>query len=330
MKALVIDRPGALAVRDVPEPSCGPDDVVVRTARVGICHSDFDLLDGRYILPVPYPVIPGHEWCGQVVEVGAHVRDLRVGDRAVGEAGISDTDHFGFTTDGAAAEYARVPARLVHRLPDELDEAQGALVEPFTIAFRGYMEPGGAAAGDLVCVLGGGTIGLCSLAVAKAHSATVAVVEPDATRRDICRTFGADMVLDPWNGDVGDQLRAVTGTDGAGLVIEASGVAASLDAMLDVAAPLGRIASVGINVDGLIAVRLGLVNSKQLRIWGINGSAGVWPAAIRLLVERDLDLRPLVAATFPLSQALTAYQTAKRPEGGVKVHIDTQQHGEDA
>jgi D-arabinose 1-dehydrogenase-like Zn-dependent alcohol dehydrogenase len=80
MKALVFEAPRRAVVSDLDTPEIGPDDVLVRSRAVGICHSDFELFEGRYIIPVDYPVIPGHEWAGEVVEVGRAVSGIRAGD----------------------------------------------------------------------------------------------------------------------------------------------------------------------------------------------------------------------------------------------------------
>ena len=106
MRALIYRGPDDPAVTDVETPSIGPDDVLVRSHAVGICHSDFELLEGRYIIPFSYPITPGHEWAGEVVEVGSAVEGLAPGDRVVGECvvGPGGRDHFGFNISGAAAQ----------------------------------------------------------------------------------------------------------------------------------------------------------------------------------------------------------------------------------
>ena len=108
MKALVFEKPDAPAVRDVPMPEIDENGVLLRMKAVGICHSDYELLAGRYIIPISYPVTPGHEWCGEVVETGRNVTNLRRGDRVVGECVVKLPDrihHFGFSLDGADREY---------------------------------------------------------------------------------------------------------------------------------------------------------------------------------------------------------------------------------
>ena len=107
MKALVFAAKDQAQVVELEQPSIGPDEVLIRSHAVGICHSDFELLEGRYIIPFSYPITPGHEWAGEVVETGAAVNGLRPGDRVVGECvvGPAGRDHFGFNISGAAAEY---------------------------------------------------------------------------------------------------------------------------------------------------------------------------------------------------------------------------------
>src|SRR5438876_6683103 len=120
MKAIVFVEPRRAASRELDVPSIAPDEMLVHSRNVGICHSDFELYEGRYIIPVSYPVIPGHEWCGEVVETGSAVRGLRRGDSVVGECvvGPAGRDHFGFSINGADAEYFTARGEWLHRLPE--------------------------------------------------------------------------------------------------------------------------------------------------------------------------------------------------------------------
>src|SRR6266496_3688399 len=157
MKALVFEAPEHAVIAELEQPTIGPDEVLVRSHAVGICHSDFELYAGRYIIPVEYPIIPGHEWAGEVADVGSDVRGLKLGDRVVGECvvGPGGRDHFGFSISGADAEYFTARAEWLHKLPGHLTFTQGALVEPFSVAYAavraGVVDPS-----DRVAVLGGG------------------------------------------------------------------------------------------------------------------------------------------------------------------------------
>ena len=161
MKALVFEEPRRAVVRDVDVPTIAADEVLVRSRNVGICHSDFELYEGRYIIPVSYPIIPGHEWSGEIAEAGSGVTALQPGDRVVGECVVNNgDDHFGFSISGADAEYFVAKASWLHRIPDELSFAQGAFVEPFSVAYSAAVAAGGIDASDEVAVIGGGPIGL--------------------------------------------------------------------------------------------------------------------------------------------------------------------------
>src|SRR4249920_3182522 len=104
MKALQFAHKGQPVVAELPIPEIADDEVLVAARSVGVCHSDIDLLEGRYIIPFSYPLIPGHEWSGEVVAVGSKVTSVAPGDRVVGECVIG-ADHFGFSISGAAAEF---------------------------------------------------------------------------------------------------------------------------------------------------------------------------------------------------------------------------------
>src|SRR6476646_7975494 len=143
MKALVFEEPQHAAVRELDVPAIASDEVLVRSRNVGICHSDFELYEGHYIIPVSYPIVPGHEWSGEVAEAGSGVTTLSVGDRVVGECVVNNgVDHFGFSISGANAEYFVAKASWLHRIPDELSFVHAAFVEPFSVAYSAAVAAG--------------------------------------------------------------------------------------------------------------------------------------------------------------------------------------------
>src|SRR5262249_8415562 len=149
MKALIFEEPRHAEVREVDVPAIAADGVLVRSRNVGICHSDFELFEGRYIIPVSYPIIPGHEWSGEIAEAGSGVTSLRAGDRVVGECVVNNgDDHFGFSISGADAEFFVAKASWLHRIPEELSFAQGAFVEPFSVAYSAAVAADGIDASD--------------------------------------------------------------------------------------------------------------------------------------------------------------------------------------
>ncbi|HEY2477188.1 MAG TPA: zinc-binding dehydrogenase [Solirubrobacterales bacterium] len=318
MKALIFEQPNQAAVVETERPEIAPDEILVASRAVGVCHSDFDLLSGKYIIPVSFPTIPGHEWSGEVAEVGREVTSFKPGDRVVGECVIG-SDHFGFSISGAAAEYFKARPEWLHKLPDELSFAYGALVEPFTVAYYAVQSAENVNASDTVAVLGAGPIGLCCLAAAKGHGASVVVVDPVAERREIAMRMGATAAIEPGEGLV-ERFAAAAG-EAPQVVIEASGNPLAMASAIDLAAFKARLVYVGIETGDSAPAFLGQIQSKELRISGIIGSPDVWPAALRFLARGGVDLDPVITASFPLGQATEALDAARRTSENVKVQM---------
>jgi 2-desacetyl-2-hydroxyethyl bacteriochlorophyllide A dehydrogenase len=318
MRALVYEKPAVANIKEIPKPSAGDHDAVVRMTRFGICHSDFDLLSGHYILPVNFPIIPGHEWVGEIVEIGKAVTNFSRGDRVVGECSVADDQHFGFTISGAAAEYFIVPVAWLHRIPTSINETIGALVEPFTVAYGAThnIDPS-----DDVVIFGGGTIGLCAVAAASGRGARVIVVEPNPVRRELAKKLGATETVDPLEANLADVISDLTGGKRGSFIVEASGVPAAMAATLEVAGYGAHIVNVGINVGGTAISRPGLIVERALNIRGQVGSVGVWPQAIRFLDRIQPDLSLLVTKTFKLSEGLAALEAAEDRVNNLKIHV---------
>jgi 2-desacetyl-2-hydroxyethyl bacteriochlorophyllide A dehydrogenase len=323
MKALVFEEPKRAVVRDVDVPAIAADEVLVRSRNVGICHSDFELYEGRYIIPVSYPIIPGHEWAGEIAEVGSGVTTLQKGDRVVGECVVNNgDDHFGFSISGANAEYFVAKATWLHRIPDELSFAQGAFVEPFSVAYSAAVAADGIDASDEVAVIGGGPIGLLCTMAAVTMGGSVTVIEPQAHRRALGLEIGAKNAIDPKAAPLSDQVAEATRGRGFDVVIEAAGVPAAMATALPVAALGARVVLVGIDVGGTAPVEIGLVQSKALQVRGIIGSAGLWPRTIRFMATSGVDPTPLLTATFPLGEGAAALDAARDTTRNVKVQIE--------
>jgi L-iditol 2-dehydrogenase len=323
MKALIFSEPKNLVVSQVGMPTINANEVMIRSRRVGICHSDYELLAGQYIIPISYPVTPGHEWVGEVVEVGANVKGLAKGDRVVGECVIKTPErihHFGFSMDGANREFFAARPEWLHKLPDAVDDAKGALIEPFTCGYYAVMRNGGTNAAETVVVSGGGTIGLVSAAAAIGMGARVIVVDPVPLRREIALRLGADAVIDPLAGNAVEAVTDMT-KGGADLVVEAAGHASSLANVFEYARPEGRVSMVGINIGQKFPVELGKIQIKDLTVRGCIGSPGVWPAAIRFLERTGIDLSPIQTHSFALDDAGPAYELGKKADQAVKVTL---------
>lgn len=247
------------------------------------------------------------------------MRELASGDRVVGECVIG-TEHFGFSISGAAADYFVAKESWLHRLPDNLNWTQGALVEPFSCGYHATRQAG-LDASDTALVLGTGPIGLGVVAAAAAQGARVVAAEPDPARAGLARQLGAEEVLDPHAEGFAEAVADLTEGRGPDAVFEASGKPAAMANALDVAGLRARVVYIGIDVGGRVPAALGRIQSKELTIRGIIGSPGVWPQTLRFLSRSRIDLSCLVTASFELADAERAIDAVLAGPSQVKVHI---------
>ncbi|MFM6974185.1 MAG: zinc-binding dehydrogenase [Agromyces sp.] len=322
MKALQFTSPDALSVNELGMPSIADDEVLLAARSVGICHSDIDLLSGKYIIPFSYPIIPGHEWSAEVMEVGSRVTKFQPGDHVVGECVIG-VEHFGFSISGAMAEYFIAKESWLHKIPNELSWTAGALVEPFSCGYYATVRADNLDASDTAIVFGAGPIGLGVVAAAAAKGVRVVLAEPNEHRANIARELGAEVVLDPTKDDFVAQAHDVT-NGGASVVFEASGRPEAMARTLEVAGFQARLVQIGIDVGRSAPAQLGLIQSKELQIRGIIGSPGVWPQTIRFLARTGIDLSKPVTSEFALAQADEAFNAVLTDKSQIKVHVTSQ------
>lgn len=219
-----------------------------------------------------------------------------------------------------AREFFAARPEWLHKLPEGVNDAKGALIELFTCGYYAVMRHGGVTAADTVVISGGGTIGLVSAAAAIGMGARVIVVDPVPLRRDIARRLGADATVDPSAGNPTEAVQDLT-KGGADLVVECAGHALSLANVFDYARSEGKVSMVGINFGQKFPVELGKIQIKNLTVRGCIGSPGVWPAAIRFLERTAIDLSPIQTHHFKLDDALEALELGKNPQAAVKVTL---------
>ncbi|QUH02464.1 zinc-dependent alcohol dehydrogenase family protein [Saccharopolyspora erythraea] len=237
MRAAIVDRPGSVRVGDVQDPSPGERDVVIKVGACGICGTDLHIADGHFP-PTPYPIVPGHEFAGEVVELGSEAPgDFRIGDRVAVDPSLfcgyctpcrsghgnlcANWNATGDTVNGAFAEYVSVPAATCYRMPDEMTWEQGALVEPVSCAVHGVRQIG-VEAGERFLVVGAGTMGLLMQQLLQRGGAHVTVVDRNTARLGRASRLGAVAVA----GDVaeldGERFDAAVDCTGAAPAIEAA------------------------------------------------------------------------------------------------------------
>ncbi|RXZ72532.1 zinc-dependent alcohol dehydrogenase [Agromyces albus] len=333
MKAFVITGPGEASVQDVAAPSAGPGDVVVDVQRAGVCGTDIELYTGemQYLADghTTYPIRIGHEWMGTVSAVGEGVDRRWLGRRVTGDTmlgcGVCRRCRGGYQhvcefrgelgvrdgRPGALAEQVAVPATSLRELPDEVDDALGALVEPGGNALRS-VQAAALAAGDRALILGPGTIGLLAAMFARAAGAEVHLLGRSERSLEFARSLGFEGV---WTEDALPELPWDA-------VIDASNAPHLPAKALDLVQPGRRVVYVGLaGSTSLIDTRT--MALKDVTAVGILSASPGLSGTIDAYARGDVDPRPLIAATVGLSE-LAPILAGERPRGagpGPKIHV---------
>jgi len=327
MRVSVLRGAGDLVVEDRPAPVPGPHDVLVQVASVGVCGSDVHYFEhgriGSHV--VEAPLVLGHEASGVVVEVGASVTRLAVGQRVSVEPGVPDfsceqclagrynlcEDMRFYATppiDGAFAELVTVHEQFAHPVPDTLSDDAAALLEPLSVGLWACRK-GEVGAGTRVLVTGAGPVGLVAMQAALAlGAASVTVTDVNPHRLALAGELGATDTLDVSASPVSSSALSVD------VLLECSGhPPATADAMRAVA-PAGRVVLVGMGGDEM-TLPVSRIQERELTVTGTFRYAHTWPAAIALAASGRVQLDRLVTGHYGLDQvrdALTAARTDAR------------------
>ncbi len=340
MKAAVLRGVHELCLEDVPDPRPDADEVLIRVKAAGLCGTDVHMWEGSNHEGT-FPFIPGHEWSGEVVEVGKDVRSVSRGDRVVAEVPVPchvcdnckdgmepnmcpDMELYGFSWQnaGGMAEFTLAREERLFKVPDNVSFEEAALVEPVSVAYHAvWGRGGGAAPHDRVVVMGAGPIGLFAMLSCKASGAPVIVVEPQASRRQMAADLGADVVLDPAAGDLAEQVKVHTAGRGATMVLECSGSNGALASTLEVVGRQGRIVLVGQSAGRKIPIEIGRAIFQRTTILGSSGSPYYFPNTLAFMSRRLVDLMPVVTHRFPLPEVLAAFELGKSGAGCAKILV---------
>ena len=350
MKAALWHGRDDIRVEEVPEPGPpGPDEVILRIAACGICGTDLEeYRAGPLFIPVNQPnpltgrmapLILGHEFAGEVVEVGRDVRGLKTGDRVAPDVMLGcgacywcqrhqitlcdQSAALGLMGDGGLAEYCRVPAINCIRLLDGLGYESAALAEPLSVAVRAVRR-GGVRLGTTVAIFGGGTIGLfCLQAALNAGASVVYLVEPHAGRRELARQLGAVETFDPRGDDIPSVLRERTRI-GPDVVIEASGAAVAGPAAIEAARKGGRIVLVGLPVAPTTFNFFSIVATEKEVVGSLSHIYDEdYAAAVHLLGQGLARAEPLISDRIPLDDLLPRGlgRLERDPVGALKILV---------
>ncbi|MGV9244176.1 zinc-dependent alcohol dehydrogenase family protein [Streptomyces sp. NPDC003710] len=309
MKAAVIESVGRAVVTEIPDPAPGAREVLVEVAACGLCGTDLHILQGEFAPKLP--IVPGHEFAGEVVGVGAQVTEVSVGDRVAVDPSLychecryCRTGHnnlcerwaaIGVTTPGGAARYAVAPVANCVKLPEHVRTEDAALIEPLSCAVRGY-DVLKSQLGSHVLIYGSGTMGLMMLELAKrTGAASVDVVDVNPARLETARRLGVTGTAAD-----ADELDRPQGWD---LVVDATGNAAAIQD------GLGRVAKAGTFLQFGVADYAARVTIDPYRIYNqeitITGSMAVlhsFERAAELFAGGVLDPDVFISDRVPLER----------------------------
>jgi hypothetical protein len=343
-----------LQVRTVPDPKPGPEEVLLRVKACGVCGSDIHFYekdkDGYILYPglTKFPTTTGHEFSGEVVEVGKNVHYLKVGDMVTAEEMIwcgyctpcrngypnhcTNLEEIGFTIPGAFAEYLTIGEKYCWKLDaiaekygsqDKAFEA-GSLVEPTGVSYNAiFPRAGGFAPGAYCAVFGAGPIGLAAIGLCRAAGAgIIAAFEVSPNRREIAKKLGADYVYDPREVSPSQMLMELSKGEGFDFMIEAAGAPnKTIPEMEKSLAISGKIVQVG-RAAQRVPMYLETLQVRRGQVFGSQGHSGdaIFPSVIRLFASGRLDMTPMITARYDLPKTVEAIAASgERAHGKITV-----------
>lgn len=316
MLAAIFEDEGRLVVREVPTPTIKtPQDVLVKIEICGVCGTDLRILAAPPIFKAKKGIVLGHEYTGQVVEVGPGVEQFQPGDRvavipdlpcghcrfcAGGRPNLCEhMSSIGGDTDGGFAHYALVPAKGLYPLSPNLPVEEGAFVELLSCVMGG-VQKAALLPGEDALIIGAGPAGLVYMKVFKAAGAgRVIMAEVAPWRIDFARNAGADLVINPKMENLGEAVRSVTG-GGAHVVVDAVG--SELAAAISAARKGGRIIVFGENHKAECTIRPHEIQGQELQILGSFIGIHCFPQAVNLLESGAVSLSPLITHRLSLPE----------------------------
>ncbi|MER9430396.1 NAD(P)-dependent alcohol dehydrogenase [Mesorhizobium sp. M0408] len=329
VRALVLERQHELKLRDIDLPqTVGPGEVRIKMHTVGICGSDVHYYTHGRIGPfvVEAPMVLGHEAAGTVVETGEGVEHLKVGDRVCMEPGIPDPNSRAsrlglYNIDPAVRFWATPPihgvltphvvhpANYTFKLPDNVSFAEGAMVEPFAVGMQAAAKAK-IAPGDTAVVIGAGPIGtMVAIAALAGGCARAVVADLAQPKLDIAGGYQGVIPINVRDKNVAAEVKRLTDGWGADVVFECSGSSKAWETLLDLPRPGGAVVVVGLPV-APIAFDVATASTKEVRIETVFRYAHQYERAIALMGSGRVDLKPLISATFPFEDSITAFDRA--------------------
>jgi len=334
MKALVKTKSGVgnVELREMPKPKVKEEQVLIEVKAVGLCGTDIHIFYDEFANNPP--VILGHEVSGVIVEIGKEVTSIELGERVTTESYFETCGlcyycrngkenlclnrlSIGSRVNGGMAKYVAVPAKNIHRLPNNIDYTEGAMTEPLACVVHSTLDMTRISPGDIVTVSGPGPIGLLTAQVAKQAGAVAIVigVKRDIDRLRVAKELGVDHTVNIEEEDIIELVNSLSGGRGADVVFECAGVEASVEMCLRLVRRAGQYTQIGL-LGQKVFFNIDQVIYKELVVRGGNASVpGAWLRALKLMETEKVKTKPLISHVLPISEWEKAFNIFKEKSG---------------
>lgn len=339
MLAAVLHAPADLRYQEIEVPQIGVNDALLKVKAAGNCGSDLQriMVEGTHT----FPCVPGHEFSGEIVKLGNKVDSFKVGDRVTayplipcrrcewcrqGEYNLcEDYDYLGSRSDGAFAEYVKVPARNLMLLPKEVDFEEAAMTDPACVALHGIKRAGGIRMGQSVAILGTGPIGMLACQWVKAMGAgKIIATDIVEDKLKIVRDFGVDSCINAKKEDVVEKVIEETKGKGVDLVMETAGSLATQRASFLIAAKRGRIIHIGRSYSDILLPDevFTRIFRRELEVYGAVNSNfspldNEWETTLQFMASGAIKTKPLISHRIKLKDIA---QTFKKMHQGKMIY----------
>ena len=335
MKAAAFKRQNEMGLIDAPIPKAGAGEVVLKVHNCGICGSDLHAC--QYGFGMPPDSIMGHEFCGEICELGSGVRNYTIGQRVAAlpfamcgecerckrgmEIHCANLKGLGLgQLPGAYAEYVACAATSLFRLPDNVSSRDGALVEPLSVGLHA-VKRSGLAPGDVAVIMGAGPIGLATLTWAKGKGATVIVSEMAPGRSELAKKLGADVVVNPQERDPADQVREMIGRRPE-LVFECVGVKGTLGNGIGMVGPRGQVVVVGVCMESDEIQPVQCIFKEVSVNFVLGYDPPDFDETIQALACGQIKPQPMVTDIIQVDQVPEMFTALRRPGSRAKVLVE--------
>lgn len=333
LKALVKQREGrdGLGIIEVEEPVIGADDVLVEIKSAAICGTDLHIMNDTYLVDMPVTI--GHEFSGSIAKLGANVRNWLPGDRVIAAGNIEncgicsycssgnsnlcrDNKYLGIRVDGVFAKFARIPAKLLHRIPEGISFDEAALAEPAAVAIDAMLVKNSIQVGDFVVILGCGPIGLLAGQIARAVGAGGVMItgreSAVKSRFKVAEELGSfDYIVNVEKDDPVAIVMEATNGRGADIIVDTTGNAAALAQAFEMVCRAGVIEAIGIG-DQVVEVPWSKMIREVVKIQFCRGMTNKsFEIFCSLAASGKLNLKPIITNRFPLEEWKTGFDSAE-------------------